>query len=84
LSRPSPVAQAAFAVGDEFRGRGTATRMLEQLADIAVERGIARFVAEVMTDNRAMLRICERTGFALRCTGAFGEVLISRDIRRTR
>jgi hypothetical protein len=37
-----------------------------------------------MTDNRAVLHICERTGFALRCTGAFGEVLVFHDIRRTR
>jgi hypothetical protein len=38
--------------------------MLEQLAEIAAQRGIKRFDAEVMADNRAMLRVRARR---LRC-----------------
>ena len=37
--REPGAAEVAFAVADDFHGRGTATRMLEQLADIAAERG---------------------------------------------
>ena len=33
--REPGAAEVAFAVADDFHGRGTATRMLEQLADIA-------------------------------------------------
>ena len=45
------VAEIAFAVADDFRRRWTATRLLEQLAAIAAERGIRRFDAEVLADQ---------------------------------
>ena len=51
------VAEVAFAVADDFRRRWTATRLLEQLAAIAAERGIRRFDAEVLADNRAALGV---------------------------
>ena len=53
--REPGAAEVAFAVADDFQGRGAATRMLEQLAAIAAERGIHRFDAEVMQGNRAMI-----------------------------
>jgi RimJ/RimL family protein N-acetyltransferase len=81
--REPAVAEVAFAVAEDFHGSGTATRMLEQLAEIAAERGIQRFDAEVMADNSAMLRVFKRAGFGLRRTGAFGEVVVSLDIRPT-
>jgi acetate---CoA ligase (ADP-forming) len=81
--REPAVAEVAFAVAEDFHGSGTATRMLEQLAEIAAERGIQRFDAEVMADNSAMLRVFKRAGFGLRRTGAFGELVVSLDIRPT-
>ena len=45
------VAEVAIAVADDFRRRWTATRLLEQLAAIAAERGIRRFDAEVLADQ---------------------------------
>jgi len=56
-------AEVAFAVADEFQGRGIGTRMLERLASIAAEAGIERFVAEVLSDNTAMLRVFAEAGF---------------------
>ena len=73
-------AEVAFAVADDFHGRGTATRMLEQLADIAAERAIFRFDAEVMADNRAMLSVFRSAGFDVRRAVAFGEVTVSLDL----
>ena len=64
LLREPGAAEVAFAVADQFRGRGTATRMLEQLAAIAAERGVGRFDAEVLGTNRPMLLVFERAGFA--------------------
>jgi acetyl coenzyme A synthetase (ADP forming)-like protein len=56
-------AEVAFAVADELQGRGIATRLLEQLAASATAVGIEEFVAEVMPDNRAMLRVFADAGF---------------------
>jgi len=79
--REPGAAEVAFTVADDFQGRGTATRLLEQLAAIAAGQGIGRFDAEVMSDNRAMLGVFKRAGFGLRRQGSFGEVVVSLDIR---
>jgi acetate---CoA ligase (ADP-forming) len=56
-------AEVAFAVADDFQGRGVGTRLLEQLAAAATAVGIEEFVAEVMADNTAMLRVFTDAGF---------------------
>jgi acetyl coenzyme A synthetase (ADP forming)-like protein len=56
-------AEVAFAVADELHGRGIGTRLLERLADHASAVGISEFVAEVLPDNRAMLRVFDDAGF---------------------
>jgi acetyl coenzyme A synthetase (ADP forming)-like protein len=61
--RDARTAEIAFAVADELQGRGIATRLLEQLAGVAVAVGIEEFVAEVMLDNSAMLRVFADAGF---------------------
>ena len=61
--RDPSVAEVAFAVEDALQGRGIATRLLEQLAMEAAEAGIERFVAEVLPENRAMLKVFEEAGF---------------------
>jgi acetyl coenzyme A synthetase (ADP forming)-like protein len=58
-------AEAAFAVDDEFQGHGIGTRLVEQLAALAAEAGIERFVAEVLAPNLSMLRVFEHVGFAV-------------------
>ena len=58
-------AEVAFAVADAFQGRGIATRLLEQLAELAAEAGIERFVAEVLFENVAMLSVFTEAGFDL-------------------
>ena len=56
-------AEVAFAVADELQGRGIATRLLERLAALANVFGIEEFLAEVMPDNSAMLRVFAEAGF---------------------
>jgi len=80
---PEPgVAEIAFTVADELQGRGIATQLLEQLTEIAAERGIDRFVAEVGASNTAMRRVFERAGFSVRGAG-LGDLLVSLDIAPT-
>jgi acetyl coenzyme A synthetase (ADP forming)-like protein len=56
-------AEVAFVVADEHQGRGLGTLLLEQLAAAARERGINRFVAETLPDNRRMIQVFRDAGF---------------------
>jgi len=58
-------AEVAFSVADDQQGRGIGTRMLEQLAERAAAVGIERFVADVMGENAAMMRVFEDAGFGV-------------------
>jgi acyl-CoA synthetase (NDP forming)/RimJ/RimL family protein N-acetyltransferase len=77
------VAEIAFAVADDFTRRWTATRLLEQLAAIAAERGIRRFDAEVLDANQAALGVFREAGFKVRRKGAGGEVRLMLDVTPT-
>ena len=60
-----PRAEVAVEVADHLHGRGLGTILIERLAAIAEQRGITRFVAEVLCENRAMLDVF-REGFDAR------------------
>jgi GNAT superfamily N-acetyltransferase len=55
-------AEVAVEVADHLNGRGLGTILIERLANLAEERGITHFVAEVLSENRAMLDVF-REGF---------------------
>jgi GNAT superfamily N-acetyltransferase len=55
-------AEVAVEVADRMHGRGLGTILIERLARVAEQRGITRFVAEVLPDNRTMLDVF-RDGF---------------------
>jgi len=74
--RDPKVAEAAFAVADEFQRRGIGTRLVEQLAERAGRQGIERFVAEVLPDNRGMVGVFEGLGFELSRELSGGEIEI--------
>ena len=82
LNEPD-AAEVAFAIAEDLQGRGLATRMLEQLAEIAAPRGITRFDAEVLPDNRPMLRVFANAGFGVRRVSRDGVVHLSLDLRPT-
>ncbi|MDX6412926.1 MAG: hypothetical protein QOH23_336 [Gaiellaceae bacterium] len=61
--RAAGSAEVAFAVADEYQGRGIATRLLERLAALAASVEIDEFVAEVMPENMQMLGVFTDAGF---------------------
>ncbi|MFL5925937.1 MAG: GNAT family N-acetyltransferase [Gaiellaceae bacterium] len=61
--RDASRAEVAFAVADELQRRGIGSRLLERLAVHARREGIERFVAQVLPENGAMLRVFGDTGF---------------------
>ncbi|MDQ6650677.1 MAG: GNAT family N-acetyltransferase [Actinomycetota bacterium] len=57
-------AEVAFVVEDAHQGRGLGSVLLEHLAATAWERGVRRFVAEVLPINRRMIRVFHDAGFS--------------------
>jgi GNAT superfamily N-acetyltransferase len=58
-------AEVAFTVDGRYRGQGIASRLLQHLAAIARGRGITRFEAEVLAENRPMLSVFARSGLGM-------------------
>jgi acyl-CoA synthetase (NDP forming)/RimJ/RimL family protein N-acetyltransferase len=56
-------AEVAFLVEDKHQGRGIGQLLLEHLAQAGRERGIERFVAEVLPDNHPMIRTFKDAGY---------------------
>jgi acyl-CoA synthetase (NDP forming)/RimJ/RimL family protein N-acetyltransferase len=56
-------AEVAFLVEDAHQGRGLGSVLLEHLAAAARERGIERFVAEVLAQNSRMVRVFRDAGY---------------------
>jgi acetyl coenzyme A synthetase (ADP forming)-like protein len=69
-------AEAAFAVADEFQGRGLGTILLERLAALAGAHGFRRFEAQVLPDNHAMLEVFHESGFEIRSKSEHGCITV--------
>ena len=63
--RSGAAAHIAFAVEEDFQGRGIASRLLRQLADIARANGIERFEADVLAENTPMLNVLRHSGLRM-------------------
>jgi acyl-CoA synthetase (NDP forming)/RimJ/RimL family protein N-acetyltransferase len=58
-------AEVAFVVDDAHQGRGLGSILLEHLAAAASECGLRRFVAEVLAENSAMVRVFRDAGYQM-------------------
>lgn len=56
-------AEVAFLVEDAQQGRGLGTVLLEHIAAAARERGIRRFIADVLPENRRMSMVFREAGY---------------------
>lgn len=61
----STTSEVAFLVDDARHGLGLGSLLLEHLAAAARDRGIHRFVAEVLFENHGMLDVLSHAGFAV-------------------
>ncbi len=64
--RASNMAEVAFAVNPAWQGQGLGTKLLQVLMEVAKQKGIAGFTAEVMGGNRKMLGVFYRSGCNVR------------------
>lgn len=72
-----PRAEVAFTVADEHQGRGIGTLLLEHLANLARDRGVREFDADVLGENKPMLSVFVRSGLPVRRTSDAGVVHVS-------
>jgi len=63
LDPESMAAEVALIVLDEWQQKGMGTFLLEYITQIARRRGVRRFYAKILPDNRAMLNIFQNCGY---------------------
>ncbi len=66
LDPKTQTAKVAFIVQDNWQQRGMGTFLFEYLTKIAASRGVKRFDAKVMPDNKAMLAVFQNSGLPVR------------------
>ncbi|GAA3614035.1 bifunctional GNAT family N-acetyltransferase/acetate--CoA ligase family protein [Marihabitans asiaticum] len=76
-------AEVAFNISDSYQGKGIGSVLLEHLAALAQERGITRFEAEVLPQNRKMLGVFSEAGYEVSRRYEDGVVMLHFDIAPT-
>ena len=72
--RSGAATDIAFAVAEDFQGRGIASRLLQRLADIARANGILQFEADVLAENTPMLAVLRDSGLRMQTSHGQGVV----------
>ena len=58
-------AEVAVLVSDHHHGRGLGKELLARLLMVAADEKLTRLTADILPDNRDVMRICEKVGFHL-------------------
>jgi len=77
------LADIAFLVRDDWQGRGIGTHLMKVLADIARERKISGFKADVLSENRKMLSVFHNCGYPVKTKLEDGSYSVMIDITET-
>lgn len=78
-------AEFAIVIDPTLKGSGLAQMLMEKILDFARTAGTAEVWGYVLSDNRAMLRLCERLGFARSSVSDEpGTVRVSKRLEATR
>jgi RimJ/RimL family protein N-acetyltransferase len=73
-------AEVSFTIEEDYHGQGLATRLMAVLTEIARERGIRTFEAEVLASNAAMLGVFRNSNLPMRRRLEDGVVFVAMDI----
>ncbi len=63
LDPKTQAAEVAFVVQDEWQQKGMGTFLLDYITQIAKQRGVKRFYAKVLPNNKPMLAIFHNSGY---------------------
>ncbi len=58
--------EVAVLVSDKWQGRGLGKELLARLIIVGADEKMTRLVADILPDNRGVMRICEKLGFSLK------------------
>jgi RimJ/RimL family protein N-acetyltransferase len=58
-------AEVAFAVVDKYHGQGIGTTLMRHLVAIARRAGLRELIADVLPDNRQMLKVFQKSGLSM-------------------
>lgn len=72
----STEAEVAFNIADAHQGRGLGSILIEHLAAAGRENGLRTFTAEVLPENRKMLKVFQAAGFETSRSFADGVVVV--------
>ncbi len=67
-----PFADTAFVVDESCQGRGVASFLLQLLINAAREHGIEGFSADVLADNRAIIKVFEKSQLSVKAFMEYG------------
>lgn len=76
-------AEVAFNVSDAHQGRGLGSVLLEHLTVAARERGLTRFMADVLPQNRKMMTVFSEAGYEVTHAYEDGVIVLAFDISPT-
>jgi len=62
---PGGSAELAFTVEEDHQGQGIAASLMRRLAEIARQKGLGQFEAEVLTANLPMLNVFHHSGLPM-------------------
>ena len=58
-------AEFSMLVSDRYQHRGLGTQLLQRLVDVGRNENLDAITADILSDNAAMQRVCEKLGFTL-------------------
>ena len=59
-------AEVAVLISDQWQGRGLGKELLARLLVVGADEKLSRLTADILPDNRGVMRICEKLGFTLK------------------
>ncbi len=77
-------AEVAFAIQDDYHGKGIGTRLMEWLANVARDNDINIFEADVLAENEQMMTVFLDYGFHVTSILESGEYHVTFPIARTK
>jgi acetyltransferase len=60
------MAEFAIVISDSMQGKGLGTEFLKRLIEIAKDEKVARLHADILAENIAMQKVCEKLGFKIK------------------
>jgi acetyltransferase len=59
-------AEVAVLISDKWQGRGLGKELLARLLIVGADEKLSKLTADILPDNREVMRVCEKLGFTLK------------------